>query len=61
MPREYLTVPVERLQELFELRGGRLFNRVAHHFGRHDDLEFAELVAQEARRNLFGAFAPALN
>ncbi len=31
------------------------------HFGRHDDLEFADLVAQEARRKLFGAFAPALS
>ena len=27
-------------------------------FGRHDDLEFADLVAQEARRKLFGSFAP---
>lgn len=25
------------------------------------ELELAELVAQEARRKLFGAFAPALN
>lgn len=31
------------------------------HFGRHDDLEFADLVASEARRKLFGAFAPVLN
>ena len=28
------------------------------HFGRHEDLEFADLVAQEARRKLFGSFAP---
>ena len=32
-----------------------------HHFGRHDDFELAELIASEARRRLFGAFAPVLN
>lgn len=29
-----------------------------YHFGRHHDFELAELIAQEARRRLFGAFAP---
>lgn len=37
------------------------YNGKTHHFGRHDDLEFAELVAHEARHRLFGAFAPVLN
>lgn len=37
------------------------YNGTTHHFGRHDDLEFADLVAQEARHKLFGAFAPALS
>lgn len=30
------------------------------HYGRFDDFEFAELVAHEARRKLFGEFAPIL-
>ena len=36
-------------------------NGRTRHFGRHDDFEFADLVAQEARTLLFGEFAPARN
>lgn len=34
------------------------FREKNKHYGRWDSLEFAELVAQEARKKLFGAFAP---
>ena len=37
------------------------YNGRTYHYGRHDDLELADLVAQEARHKLFGAFAPALS
>lgn len=72
---------IQRLHELFEVRGGELYYRIDHRRGRagalagykrkdgyrsrsasrHCDFELAELIASEARRRLFGAFAPVLS